>query len=135
MIYLQGDADWTRFEKEIVLPSWTKWSELKLFAEGNGQAWLDEVSGSDGVIDPGREVTADDEMRNAPPPKDKPWVPGWCIHDWRAAGFGMHDGSQTVRCVRQWVFKTLDRRPGERRALIVSPSPFHTGARRVRSFR
>jgi hypothetical protein len=36
-------------------------------------------------------VTEKDEMLKAPPPNDTPWVPGWCMYDWRPAWFGMHD--------------------------------------------
>ncbi len=92
LVYLQGDSDWTRFEKAITLPAWTKWSEIKLVAEGNGQAWLDEVRDAAGEVDVGRPVTADAEMRRTAPPKGRPDMPAWCIYDWRPAWFDTHDG-------------------------------------------
>lgn len=43
LIYAQGDTDWTLFDKEIELPAWTWFCELKFLVEGDGRAWLDEI--------------------------------------------------------------------------------------------
>lgn len=41
--YVQGDAGWTPFEREIVLPEWTARFNVHLLVKGEGSAWLDEV--------------------------------------------------------------------------------------------
>ena len=41
--FVQGDTDWTPFEKEAELPAWTAFFNVGLLAEGEGKAWLDEV--------------------------------------------------------------------------------------------
>lgn len=91
LVYQQGDADWRFFDKEVTLPFWTAWSELKLYVEGDGQAWIDEVRDAAGEVDAGTPVTALDEMRRTAPAKGKPWEPAWCIYDWRPAWFGHHE--------------------------------------------
>jgi len=89
--FVQGDTDWTAFETEVTVPEWAAWINVLLLAEGDGKAWLDEVRGAAAdKVDPGKPVSAEQEMASSPPPKDKPWVPGWCIHGWRAAWFGMN---------------------------------------------
>ena len=92
LIYLQDETGWTKFDKEITIPSWTQWSDLKLVVEGAGSAWLDEIHDAAGDVDEGKPVTETGEMVNSAPPKGRPWEPAWCIYDWRPAWFGMHDG-------------------------------------------
>ena len=93
LIYRQDNSDWSSFNKEIELPEWTEWSEIKLLVEGeSGSAWLDEVRDANGAVDAGKPVTEGDEIRSAAPPRGKPWEPAWCIYGWRAGWAGMHDG-------------------------------------------
>jgi len=42
--YLEGNSDWVAFSKEIELPPWTARFHVLLLVEGEGSAWLDEVS-------------------------------------------------------------------------------------------
>jgi len=41
--FLQNDADWTEFEKEVTIPDWAARCNVVLLVEGDGKAWLDEV--------------------------------------------------------------------------------------------
>ena len=51
--YVQGDSDWTSFEKECALPDWAARFNIVLLVEGEGKAWLDEVHDADGPVDAG----------------------------------------------------------------------------------
>ena len=42
--YLQDDTGWVRFSKEVVLPDGTARFGLVLLIDGDGRAWLDEVT-------------------------------------------------------------------------------------------
>jgi hypothetical protein len=42
--FLQGDTDWTPFDKEVLIPDWAARYNVQLLVEGKGRAWLDEVS-------------------------------------------------------------------------------------------
>ena len=74
VLYVQGDMDWTSFEKEITLPSWTAFFNIGIMAEGDGKAWIDEVHQAGQPIDAG---SPDDALVSGPPSKDKPNVAGW----------------------------------------------------------
>ena len=74
VLYAQGDSDWTAFEKEISLPSWTAFFNIGVMAEGDGKAWLDEAHEAGKPMDNG---SADDALVTGPPAKDKPNVVGW----------------------------------------------------------
>ena len=41
---LHTDADWTPFDKEVLIPDWAARYNVQLLVEGKGRAWLDEVS-------------------------------------------------------------------------------------------
>ena len=41
--YVQNDMDWLGFTKEVTLPEWTSFFEIKLLVEGDGKAWIDGV--------------------------------------------------------------------------------------------
>ena len=43
VIYLQGDADWTPFTKDITLPDWAARLNIGIRIEGAGKAYLDDV--------------------------------------------------------------------------------------------
>ena len=74
ILYVQGDSDWTAFEKEIALPSWTAFFNVGIMAEGDGKAWLDEVHEAGKPVDNG---SPEDALVTGPPAKDKPNVAGW----------------------------------------------------------
>ena len=42
--FVQGDADWTSFSKDLTLPIWTRRFNVQLWVSGQGQAWLDDVT-------------------------------------------------------------------------------------------
>lgn len=75
--FTQGDSEWAQFEKEIELPAWTAFFNVGLMAEGDGTAWLDEVRAGGAPVDPGVAKTPQQRMTSGPPPKGKPWEPGW----------------------------------------------------------
>jgi hypothetical protein len=75
--YFQGDNDWMKFEKEVVLPEWTSFFYVTLMAEGEGKAWLDEVGAAGEKVDAGRVQTLTEIMTTQAPAKDKPSVAGW----------------------------------------------------------
>ncbi len=74
VIYAQNDTEWTSFEKEIALPSWTAFFNVGVMAEGDGKAWLDEVHQVGQPIDAG---SPEDALVTGPPEKAKPNVAGW----------------------------------------------------------
>ncbi len=74
VLYRQSDTDWTAFEREVTLPSWTAFFNVGIYAEGDGNAWLDEVHEAGHPIDEG---SPDDALITGPPARDKPNVPGW----------------------------------------------------------
>lgn len=41
--FVQNEADWTAFSKDVVLPAGTAHIGVVLLVDGNGKAWLDEV--------------------------------------------------------------------------------------------
>lgn len=93
--FVAGEQDWATFTKDIDLPEWTARFNVQLMLSGEGSAWLDDVQvealdakGQSVAVKPLSEAEL---MLGFPPSKDKPNVPGWCIYDWRAAWFGMHD--------------------------------------------
>ena len=75
--FIQGQSDWAQFEKELTLPEWTAFFHIGLLAEGEGKAWLDEVREASSPVDAGKPQSEADRLTSGPPPKDKPWVPGW----------------------------------------------------------
>jgi lysophospholipase L1-like esterase len=75
--YAQGEGDWVAFEKEVALPGWTAFFRIGLMAEGDGQAWLDEVRDGAGAVDAGKPQTAAERQASGPPPKAPPDVAGW----------------------------------------------------------
>lgn len=74
ILYVQGDSDWTHFEKEVTLPAWTAFFNVGVLAEGDGKAWIDEVHEASAPVEQGNPA---DALTNGPPDKDKPDVPGW----------------------------------------------------------
>ena len=90
VLYVQGDSEWTSFEKEIALPSWTAFFNIGIMAEGDGKAWLDEVHQVGQPIDAG---SPDDALVTGPPSKDKPNVAGWGYYpQYPQAWQNMHKG-------------------------------------------
>lgn len=75
--FVQGDTDWQPFDKEVELPEWTAFFNVGLMLEGEGSAWLDEVSQSGEAVDPGTPLSPEERLTKGPPPKGKPWEPGW----------------------------------------------------------
>ena len=41
--YVQGNNDWTGFEKKVTIPGWSARFNVLLLVEGTGSAWLDDV--------------------------------------------------------------------------------------------
>ncbi len=96
--------DWTEWTARFKTPSGTAHLLVGVMIEGEGKAWLDDVRNT---ADP---VFADLEAKEKPVkigifelatapegdpvatalPGGKPWVPGWCRWDWRAAWVGQH---------------------------------------------
>ncbi|MDA3798650.1 MAG: GDSL-type esterase/lipase family protein [Kiritimatiellae bacterium] len=102
LVYLQGDSDWISFNKTVIIPEWTEWSEIKLDVKGDGKAWFDEIADANGDVDNGDALTASSknkkpltvrqEMLEQSLAKDKPWVPGYGMWDsWKSSWFGQHD--------------------------------------------
>lgn len=75
--FVQGESEWAEFSKEVTLPEWTAFFSIGVLVEGDGQAWLDEVREAGSPVDAGQPQTEADRLTSGPPPKDKPWVPGW----------------------------------------------------------
>jgi lysophospholipase L1-like esterase len=75
--FVQGDSEWAEFSKEVALPEWTAFFSIGLLVEGDGKAWLDDVREAGSPVDPGKPQSEADRVTSGPPPKDKPWVPGW----------------------------------------------------------
>jgi len=42
--YLQGNADWTRFSETVTVPAWAARLNVLLLVEGEGRAWLGDVT-------------------------------------------------------------------------------------------
>ena len=55
----RATSDWTHFEKEVTLPPWTAFFNVGVMAEGDGQAWLDEVHEASAPVDAGQALTDD----------------------------------------------------------------------------
>jgi len=99
LVYVQGDKDWREFSQKITLPEWTDFIEIKLVNDGGGKVWLDDIHEVGAAAPPPEAVKEPDDqildvseqIRKSPPAKDKPWVAGWCIYDWRAGWFGTHN--------------------------------------------
>jgi len=77
VLYLQGDSDWTHFEKEVTLPDYTAFFNIGVLTEGDGKAWLDDVREASSPIDQGQVLSEEQRMTSGAPDKDKPDVPGW----------------------------------------------------------
>ena len=77
ILYLQGDQDWTHFEKEVTLPGYTAFFNIGVLAEGDGKAWLDDVHEASSPVDQGQILTEAQQWTSGPPDNDKPNVPGW----------------------------------------------------------
>jgi lysophospholipase L1-like esterase len=95
--YFQGDNDWMKFEKEIVLPEWTSFFYITLLAEGEGKVWLDEVGQAGGKVDAGRVQTLAEIMTTQAPAKDKPAVAGWGFYPDFPTAWQSHFKSQLER--------------------------------------
>jgi ferric-dicitrate binding protein FerR (iron transport regulator) len=44
LLYLQDDADWTAFDRTVALPVWAARFNVQLLVEGDGTAWMDDVT-------------------------------------------------------------------------------------------
>ena len=95
--FVQGDSDWSAFEKEIELPAWTAFFNVGLLVEGHGQAWLDEVHEASAAVDAGQPQTERERMTSGPPPKAKPSVPGWGFYPQFPTAWLSHFESQLAR--------------------------------------
>ena len=54
--YVQNNADWQSFTKEITLPDGTARINVNLLVEGNGKAWLDDVKITDTALDGAKQA-------------------------------------------------------------------------------
>ena len=77
VLYLQGDQDWTHFEKEVTLPDYTAFFNIGVLAEGDGNAWLDDVHEAASPVDQGQALTEEQQWTSGPPDSGKPDAPGW----------------------------------------------------------
>lgn len=98
--------DWSAWSKRVTLPAGTAHLQIGLLIEGEGKAWLDDVRDVQAPAFADREATAKPLQVGgftlaAPPegdpaatelPAGKPWIPGWCRWNWRAAWVGTHRG-------------------------------------------
>ncbi len=88
--YIQNDTDWTAFEKEVKLPDWTAFFDVKLLVEGDGKAWIDDVHEAAAPVDAGNPA---DAFTTGPPAKDKPSVAGWGFYpQFAGAWMSTHNG-------------------------------------------
>ncbi len=77
VIFVQGDIEWLEFGKLVQIPEGTMRFNVQLLAEGNGQAWLDEVklTAPNDTAPPETVVVSQPDA--GPAPKDKSNVPAW----------------------------------------------------------
>ncbi len=95
--FVQGNSDWSAFEKAIELPGWTALFNIGLLVEGNGQAWLDEVHEAATAVDAGKPQTERERMTSGPPPKAKPSEPGWGFYPQFPTAWLAHFENQLAR--------------------------------------
>src|SRR5207244_2907980 len=60
--FVQGDTDWAQFDKEVELPAWAAFFNVGLMVDGDGSAWLDEVSAGGAPVDAGKPMTDQERM-------------------------------------------------------------------------